>query len=49
MVLTFVHFNLTTRTFIFTIRFSVLAPTCNHDQLQLVGITPAEGRVKGVS
>ena len=34
--------------FIFTKRFSV-TPTRNHYHLQLVGITPADGRVKGVS
>ena len=48
-----VAFAILTRMFIFTKRFSV-TPTAtrnqhNHDRLQLVGITPAYGRVKGVS
>ena len=34
--------------FIFTKRFSV-TPTRNHDHPQLVGITPIDDRVKGVS
>ena len=47
LVATALAFLFLTRMFIFTIRFSV-TPTCNHDHLQLVCITPADGRVKGV-